>query len=260
MGSGSAKKKRRDSEGKGKGSKRKGKKGRKEKSEKGLRYFYIGLFFYIIGLAILMVAFIFFLQILPELAKEIEAPGSSESLNLSALGGIVGGFCAGILFFLISFILMFLGLLSLYSGRSEFKKKHIDSIDRGVTFIIIGIFVAIVGGGIGGAVAHGSGVVTAFLIGFGLMYLVYEISDDLGKKLLFLAAILYVVMGIIIAAVRIWLESTYDLSSAGVEDILSGGGAWISLIGVNSISLIPMTVFLLGYRRVYHRVKNREAR
>jgi hypothetical protein len=260
MGSGSAKKKRRENEKKGKKSKRKGKRGRKEKSEKGLKYFYFGLFLYIIGLVILMVAFILFLQILPELAKEMEEPGSSESLNLSALGGILGGFCAGMLFFVISFLLMFLGLLSLYSGRSEFKKKHIDSIDRGVAFIIIGIFIAIIGGGIGGMASHISGIITSFFMGFGLMYLVYEISDDLGKKLLFLAAIMYVVMGIIIAAVRMWLYSTYDLSSAGVEDILSGGGAWISLIGVNSISLIPMTVFLIGYRRVYHRVKNREVR
>jgi uncharacterized membrane protein len=267
MGSGSAKKKRREDEGKGKNtkrkgkkSKRKGKKGRKEKSEKGLKYFYIGLFLYVIGLAILLFVLVSILQMMPDLVRAVDDPEFAETINVSAVGGLLAGFCAGIVFFLISFLLMFLGLLSIYSGRSEFKKKHIDSLDRGVTFIIIGILVALVGGGIGGSVAHGSGVITAFLIGFGLMYLVYEISDSLGKKLLLFAAILNVVMGFIIAAVRIWLYSTYALSNDGIEDVLSGIGPWISLIGVNSLSLIPMTVFLIGYRRVYHRVKNREVK
>jgi hypothetical protein len=251
MGSGSAKKKRRE-----KG--RKGKKYRKVKTEKGLKYFQQGLLLYIIGLAILLVVFIALFRILPDLVEELEDPESEDSADLSEIGGIVGGLCIGGVIFMIAFLLLFLGLLSLYHGRTECKKPHTDSFNKGLYFIIIGIVIAIIGGGIGGVVSHISGIVTAAFIGFGLMYLVYELSKKKVKKLLFIAVVLNIIMGIVIAAVRIWLFSTYDLYETDSEGLLSGGGVWIAIIGINSLTLIPMTVYFLAYRQTYLRVKNQE--
>jgi hypothetical protein len=259
MGSGSAKKARRKEGQKGKKKGRKGKKGRKAQSEKGLRYFHYGLLLYIIALVILLIAFISFLRIMPTIMEKMEEPESVTESEVAAMGGSVTGFCLGALIFLIGLLLLFLGLLALYSGRNEFKKTHTDSMDRGILFIIIGIIVNFIGGAIGGSVGHASGVVSAVFMGLGLMYLIYEISDERGKKILLVAVILNVIMGVIIAAGRIWMYSEYDLaSSSTTEGFLALNNEIISFAGLTSLTLIPMIVYFTAYRRLYVQVRNRE--
>jgi hypothetical protein len=233
-------------------------------TEKGLKYFNYGFILYIIALVIMMVTL---LALWGTLVEIMEAPDDVEEEDvLPQLAGVIAGICLGAIIILIALILFLIGLISIYSGRMEFGETHANSVQSGLIFIIIGVVINFVGGLAPGAGAQGVGVVSAILIALGFVYLIKEIVDEKGKQMLWLAGILYIVIAIVSAAVTIWLFTTYGFydmdtveteaeAEAAMNDAMS---AMAIAMGVGSLSLIPLIMFMMVYRWTYARIKNRE--
>lgn len=232
------------------------------KTEKGLKYFGYGFILYIVGLAVLFVLLIAFFSLLPSM---VDDPENAETEILAPLLGLAAGLCLGILFMIIALIIFLVGLIAINTGRTEFGEPHANSASRGTVLVIIGFLIGLFGGIAGQIGSSIVGIFSTILIALGLIYLIYEIADDKGKQMLWIAGILYIVISIISAVITIWLFSTYDLYDVGTEagateeEVLGNVSAAMMLaMGIGSFALIPFLLFLLAYRRTYLRVKNRE--
>ncbi|UCG69803.1 MAG: hypothetical protein JSV09_01920 [Thermoplasmata archaeon] len=232
-------------------------------TEKGLKYFSYGFVLYMIALALLFIVLIALIVSIDEIAAIDEEQDPEEVLG--PLVGFFAGLCLGGLFIFIAYILFLVGLIMIYSGRMEFGEIHANSVSKGTLFVGIGIIVSLVGGSIAGFLMGtiGSsvvGIVTAIFISLGTIYLIFEISDEKGKQMLWTGGILYVVVAIVSAAVIIWLFLYLDLIDVGTgtEDVNAITPALLIPLAVGSIALIPILIFYMAYRRAYWRVKNRE--
>ena len=234
------------------------------KTEKGIKYFSYGFIFYIIALAILFVVLI---AALGSISSLIEDPDNvDESEVWGALAGLIAGICLGISIIAIALIMFLIGLMVIHGGKKEFGPQHEKITTKGVVFIFAGIAVNFIGGAIGGIGSSITGVVVAILLGMGLLYLIYEISDVKTKNLLWIGVILYVIVSIVMAAVMVWLYTSYDFmegqmdqgSEVDEEQVNSILGAATIAMGISSLGLIPMVIFFMAYWRTYLRIKNRE--
>lgn len=234
------------------------------KTEKGVKLFSYGFIFYILALAILLIVLI---AVLGSISSMISDPDNvDESDAIGAIAGLIAGVCLGIFIILVALILFLLGLIGINNGKKEFGPQHEKTTNKGAIFIIIGVIASFTGSWVGGIGSSIIGVVVAIFIGMGILYLIYEISDEKTKNLLWIAAILYVIVAIISAAVMVWLYTSYDFMEGEIEEgeevdeaqINSAMGAATIALGVSSLGLIPMAVFFIAYRKTYMRLKNRE--
>ena len=109
------------------------------------------------------------------------------------------------------------------------------------------------------------GIFTSIILALGLIYMIQEIADEQGQKLLWTAGILYIIISVVTAIVNIWLIYSLGLTDlgSGTEPIAEDAMARLLStamipIAIGSLALIPIFIFFLAYRRTYQRVKNRE--
>lgn len=242
------------------------------KTEKGIKYFNIGFILYIIALAVLLVVLIAFFLTLPALLTD---PASIDpSTLLSTLLGFLVGMCGGVIVIVIALILFLLGLILIITGREEFGEAHSRSVMKGLFFIIAAIIIGISSGTIGSIIGGTTGntlkavisIFSTICYSLGLVFLIYEISDDTGKKMLWTAVIIYVIIGVITAIFTIWLYSTLGLGelsdgfpSQDPSQLMGSLSAALVISGaLSSLGLIPILIFFFAYRRTYKRIKNRD--
>ena len=231
------------------------------KTEKGLKYFNIGFILYIIALAVLLVVLIAFFLSLSTFFADLT--NIDPSTILGTLLGFLAGLCGGLIVIVIALILFLIGLILIITGREEFGEAHSKSAMRGFIFIIMAIIVGIVGGMIGNTIGAGISVFSTVCYSLGLMFLIYEISDNTGKKILLTAAIVYVIIGVIIAILTIWLYSTLGLwelsdgypSQDPSQLMGSLSAVMVIATALGSLGLIPIVIFFFAYRRTYKRIK-----
>jgi hypothetical protein len=231
-------------------------------TEKGLRYFNYGFILYMISLAVLLLLLIGFLSMLPDMLADADET-TAEDL-MAPLLGLIAGLCLGIIVILIALLLFLMGLLSLNNGKNEFGEPHANSFQKGVIFIVISIVVGIFGGVAGQVGSAVVSIFTAIMMALGLIYLIQEITDEQGQKLLWTAGILYIIIAVVSAIVNIWLFYSLGLADLGAgaepsEDLVAEYFSAIMIpIAIGSLALIPILIFFFAYRRTYLRVKNRE--
>jgi hypothetical protein len=232
-------------------------------TEKGLKYFTYGFILYMISLAVLLIMLIAFISMLPSMISDADDVQADDIL--APLLGLAAGMCLGIIVIFIALIFFLLGLVSLNSGKMEFGEAHSNSYQKGIILIIVSIVVGIFGGIAGQVGAAVVGIFTAIMMALGLIYLIQEIADEQGQKLLWTAGILYIIISVVSAIVNIWLFYSLGLADIGTgtepvaEDAMANAlSALMIPLAIGSLALIPILIFFLAYRRTYMRVKNRE--
>lgn len=214
-------------------------------------------------------------------------PTSHENVNMTFIQGynpfsdegflasfitMIGGLCIGGLLMFIALILFLVGFISIYSGRNEFGEPHASFAYKAMIFIVVaviinvagGIAVSLIPGVVGGVASSVIGIITAILIALGVIFLIQELSDDSGKRMLRIAGMLYIIIAIISSILTILLflsYGLYDISAdqqAAEENLGSVIAVAMIPMAIGALQLIPIVIFLLAYRKTYSRVKSRE--
>jgi hypothetical protein len=183
---------------------------------------------------------------------------------LAPVLGLIVGICLAFVILIIALILFLLGVVSLHSGRYEFKQPHTQSFQKGLTFVVIGVLVSIFAGVFGQVAGAFVSIFTSIMISLGLIFLVYELADDQGKTMLWTAGILYIIISVVNAIVILWLFMIVgfgDMVTAGdpvAENVVAESMTLLMIpIALSSLALIPITIFYMAYRKIYSRIKNR---
>jgi hypothetical protein len=209
------------------------------------------------------------LQTILELDPEAEEEEVDDALG--PLLAAVAGLCLVLGILIIGLILMFVGVIYLIMGREEFGKEHSDYVMKGFILFIIGFVIYLVASGISeinGPVGSVIGIGAAICFGIGLYFLIFHLSDDKGKNWLRGAAAVYIVFSIISVVLIIWLFTTldlYDVQGSGFGDTNGDTAvadkamaALMIEFGLGALSLIPLLIFFMAYRRVHRRLKDGE--
>jgi MFS family permease len=222
-------------------------------TEKGLRHFNYGFIISMVSYGIIGILFLALLIALPNIDNETGPFGNPFGFWAPVAWFIIGVVIAFFVLF-IGLIFFLIGLLSLNNGRWEFGMRHSATFQKGMVLVIIGFIIALFGGAGFGLLSSFVGVVTTILISLGLMYMIQEISDQATRQLLLYATITYVSISVITAIVSLTLLLT-----------LFGGPGFdvfwliaIIPIGLGSLSIIPLAMFFIAYKRTYYRINKRE--
>ncbi|UCE39484.1 MAG: hypothetical protein JSW00_09770 [Thermoplasmata archaeon] len=212
--------------------------------------------------------------------------GSIAASSLGGSGLSPGALIPGILGFF-AFILMLAGWILMITGRREFGDKHSQFVVYSIIALIIGFFIVIVGSmisafaGISSGVENGEAEVTfdyiamakamktgmiisfvgSLLITIGSILLVYNLENDIGKKVLYIAFIVSIVVSIAVIIYTLPLLDDLAEKLEGTpeddrEDEFYEGIGDISLI--EGLGVIGSVILLIGYFIPYNRIKKGE--
>lgn len=232
------------------------------KTEQGIRYFRNGFIIFIFSLVFALIVLIVMIPTIIEVVQGGE-PDFVEALRAVII--IIAMACLHYIVWFISLIIFLVGILYLHWGKDEFGKDHSDSVQRGLIFIIIGCVIGISLGSVADAVwdQRGGAIVGIFVTAFlsmGVVHLIYQISDEKTKRLLWTAAFTWIAIKVAVAAFTIWIYNSLDMSDitsdfTDIEEYLTV--AFIPY-AVGSLTIIPMVIFYIAYNRTYTRVLKRE--
>lgn len=228
----------------------------KLKTEKGLKYFFWGLLLFVIW-QILMMPLLASMQPALEDLEQAEDPNDPEAYE--GLMVFIAPLCGIMILLAIYIILILLGLVFIYNGRSEFGEKHKESIKKGLIVLIIGFIIGLAGSLVSGGLQQISDdlliigyiptIITAICYGLGFTFLLRYLLDKQGIDLLKIGALLIIIISIlnlIFGAVAISID---DESNVFVENAF--------LIGM-SFSLfmaVPWAIFTFSFYRALKRVQ-----
>jgi hypothetical protein len=222
-------------------------------TEKGLRFFGFGFMTSVFAYLIMFIMVIAILVTLPSQEEDSSTIYGTFGFSAPFFWMVIAFAMVAVVFF-ISFIFFLLGLISLNRGRWEFGPIHAASNQRGAIFVFIG-FILILSGGVFGILGSAFGIIAIVMISFGLLSLINEITDETGKRMLLLAAVLFIIISVITAIITLWLFFSTFLYDSGMNSYMVSA---IIPMGVSATSIIPVLLFHFAYRRTYFRVKNRE--
>jgi MFS family permease len=187
----------------------------------------------------------------------------------------------------LSFILLLVGWILLIVGRKEFGEKHDKFVIYSVVILIVGIVIVIIGtvittfAGIAGSMEASNGEVSmdyvemargmksavafsqlgGIVVTIAAILLVYNLENDIGKKVLFLALIASIAVAIIS---MIFLPSVLDdladdLEEMPEEDREDEFYKGLNKLGMYSgLGIISSILLIIGYYIPYDRIKKGE--
>ena len=220
------------------------------KTEKGLKFTFIGLLLFI-AWQILMIILIISMR--DALAEFFSESATDESETYEAIMPFIGPLCGIIFIFLILMIFLFLGVMNLYTGRAEFGEEHKKNTEKGIFLLIMGFIIGMINGLISGfgqsptnfqvIISMITIIISSVCYGFGYIFILKSLIDPQGMTFLKTGFILMILIniinyGLVIAAQNMDIEFL-EL----VENSL--------LIGVifMSISIIPWAIYSFVFLR-----------
>jgi hypothetical protein len=175
--------------------------------------------------------------------------------DYSALEGnenALGALCGYSGFMIISLIIVLVGLIFTLIGRREFGEKHATRVITGFVILIIGV----VFGGLIGTIPTDYSITGEFIssicYALGFLFILRELIDKSGFKILSLGAIIFVIISAINMVLFIMLTRVYSDFSISSED------AYVISLGFSALMVIPWAIITYSVYRVRLRFKNGE--
>ena len=229
-------------------------------TKNGLMLIFIGLIIGIIASVIL--GLYYYLVPIKDMSSFLATIGFAI---IGAIGGLLT-LIGGILFFI---------------GRKEFGEKHRKFVINALIILIVGIVLSVIVTGIGTFIALGSSIIEGSEIDFsalgpsiliatiisaitgGLAYIfaLYELEDEKGRKILYIAFIVSIIVSVFIGYLSIGaideLIETYPIESSSMDFLTSmeytSSTTRLTVIGVISNILWAIAIYI-----PYKRIKNGE--
>lgn len=240
-------------------------------TEKGVRHLSWGLIVYILATLLTLFGAILAINLAAGLAEGMVDPGAiSELIGASSL------ICGGLVLILVTIVLVLLGMYEMYTGKKEFGPKHESLVIRGVFLFILfvvllvmdliaqlvltpNVFTATTADYIEASratmvVSGVLGFIGTVALGLSIVSLVYELSTEKYRKILWASFALIVILQGASLAVVLGFASI-DWTYLTLEDALRLG--YIGTL-VGAFSFIPFGLFLICYRHAYVRVSDWE--
>lgn len=225
------------------------------KTEKGSKFFFIGLLLFII-FQISYVGIAFGMQ--DDLELLMSSPDMEDPEVMDSVVRVGTAFCGILIVVFIGLILLLVGLIYLYTSRVEFGEEHAKNMQLGLILIIVGFVVSLVGSiGSGfstsevGVLIIISGIVaiiTNLLYGLGFINILKKLLDERGNNFVKLATILLILFSIINVSV---LSIRYSMG----EDLISLASFNIIGATLSMISVLPWVIFAFSFYNAYKRIQ-----
>jgi MFS family permease len=191
--------------------------------------------------------------------------------SISVLGGYA--VCIGFLGALLALI----GAILIVLGRTAYSERHQRFVILAVIFFILGIVIAVammmmgamqvmsaaMGGSTEGVkqsimIILLTPLVTAAISGLAEVFLAHELTSALGRKLLYVAYILYILAGVVVAALG-WgiMQDIQNLDAQGLTDKINM--VYNAQYAGGAISVVHGILIFIAYYFAWSRVSSGEA-
>jgi hypothetical protein len=215
---------------------------------------------YILGSIILLIVL---LATMPTINDLMSDPENIDEDDLGPIVGLLGGICAGVLLLFIMVIFFLIGLINIISGRDEFGSNHSNRSMLGFVFITIGFFIGIFSSMGGIYISVGISATSTIMYALGFIFLIEKLLDERKQKILWTAGILFMIIGIAVAIINLWLITTLDIDIENTEEVgaelADAYTTYLVLsLGLSSINLFPAVIFYYCYRSAENRIRSGE--
>ena len=226
------------------------------KTEKGSKFLFIGLLLIIIY-QIITVGIAFSMQ--DDLELLTSNPDMEDPEVTERIVRVAGAFCGAMIILLIGLILVLIGIIYLYTSRTEFGEEHARNMQIGLIFLIVAFVVGLVGG-IGGGINPSNigilliisaivAIITSILYGLGFISIFKKLLDKKGNDIVKIGAILLILFSFInVAILSIRYSMEDDFTSLSSNSFLIG-------LAINLISIIPWAIFAFSFYRAWKRIQ-----
>jgi hypothetical protein len=230
------------------------------KTEKGSKFLFIGLLLIIIY-QIITIGIAFSMQ--DDLEMLTSDPDMEDPEVTERIVRVAGAFCGAMIILLIGLILVLIGIIYLYTSRTEFGEEHAKNMQIGLIFLIVAFVVGLVGGILVGGIGGGANpsdigaliiisgiiaIITSILYGLGFINILKKLLDEKGNNFVKLGAIFLILFSIINVSV---LSIRYSMG----EDLLSISNFNILGAAISTISLLPWAIFAFSFYRAWKRIQ-----
>lgn len=180
--------------------------------------------------------------------------------NVAAILGYAGfGMIGGI-----GGILSLVGAILFFIGRKEFSERHQQFVIYAAVSIVIGIVLttifSIIGSIMFEALIYTTPILTvisAFTGGLGYVFALYELENDTGKKVLYLAFFISIAIAVLIGFLNAG-EMTRLIEAYSSENVLSSFSYLSNVSMYSSLGVIGSFFWLIAVYIPYKRIKTGE--
>ena len=218
-------------------------------TQKGMKFVFIGLLLFcisqIFGTIILYLMRDTILEIM-----NIQSGADYTALegNETALGVLCG--YSG--FMIISLIIILVGLIFTLIGRREFGESHATRVLMGFIILIVGVVLGGLISSIPSEFSITGELISSICFGLGFLFILKELLDKSGLKILSLGAIIFVIISAINMVLFIMVTRVYS------DFDISKEGAYVISLGFSALMVIPWAIITYSVYRVRLRFKNGE--
>jgi len=205
-------------------------------TQKGMRFVFIGLLLFCISQ---IFGTIILYLIRDTILEIITIQSGADYTALEGNENALGALCGYSGFMIISLIIILVGLIFTLLGRREFGESHATRVVTGFVILIVGVVLGGLISSIPSEFSITGEMISSICFGLGFLFILKELLDKSGLKILSLGAIIFVIIS----------ASGFDLSS---ED------AYVISLGFSALMVIPWAIITYSVYKVRLRFKNGE--
>ena len=227
----------------------------KLKTEKGLKFLFIGLLLYVL-FQIIYAGFIYIYS--AAIIDFQQATASSDTDAISEHIGLLGAICGAAAFQFFVLIIVLLGLIYYFSARAEFGKEHSINVEYGFMFLIVGFVLSVIGVTLASTAQSGLEsliiivsvitILSSIYYGVGFFDLLEFLLDNEGLKYLKIGVIFLIITRIVYSTLLLLIWQNPELFGNNETNILIS-------FGLNEVSTIPWAIFTFSIYSAWKRVR-----
>ena len=215
------------------------------KTEKGLKYFFYGLILYCTWQ---LISVILFFIIRDDLIEFIERQSENDPKAFEVIQGYIGPLCGFVILIFIVILLIFMGLIFLFTSRGEFGKVHTKNLEKSLALLLIGFFTSFIVSMIPNEISIVSGLISSICYSLGFIFMLKLLLDEQALKFLFGGAHIFTFIYIINSCLLLLTSTNADIFGYSNNYFLIG-------LAFIAVSILPWAIFSLSFYIAWKRIQ-----